>query len=107
MVDRASASLSQEPCRVVADGGGSRTVLRKHDIQFVKETIAPHSSPLLSVYVDVDPGKADNARRAWLVRVRNTVKGLRVPDGIAEKVIQALEFERPEARTYVLFAAQD
>jgi hypothetical protein len=82
-------------------------VLRKHDIQFVKETIAPHSSPLLSVYVDVDPGKADNARRAWLVRVRNTVKGLRVPDGIAEKVIQALEFERPEARTYVLFAAQD
>jgi hypothetical protein len=82
-------------------------VLRKHDRQFVKETIAPHSSPLLSVYVDVDPGKADNARRAWLVRVRNTVKGLRVPDGIAEKVIQALEFERPEARTYVLFAAQD
>jgi len=82
-------------------------VLRKDDIHFVKETIAPYSSPLLSLYVDVNPSNPDNARRAWLVRAKNTIKSLQIPRDIANKAIETLEFDRPDARTYALFVAQN
>jgi peptide subunit release factor 1 (eRF1) len=82
-------------------------VLRKDDVHFVKETIAPHSSPLLSLYVDVNPSNPDNARRAWLVRAKNTIKSLQIPRDIANKAIETLEFDRPDARTYALFVAQN
>ena len=82
-------------------------MLRKDDIHFVKETIAPHSSPLLSLYVDVNPSNPDNAKRAWLVRAKNTIKSLQIPRDIADKAIEALEFDRPDARVYALFVAQD
>lgn len=82
-------------------------MLRKDDIHFVKETIAPHSSPLLSLYVDVNPSNPDNARRAWLVRAKNTIKSLQIPRDIANKAIETLEFDRPDARVYALFVAQN
>lgn len=82
-------------------------MLRKDDIHFVKETIAPYSSPLLSLYVDVNPSNPDNARRAWLVRAKNTIKSLQIPRDIANKAIETLEFDRPDARTYALFVAQN
>jgi peptide subunit release factor 1 (eRF1) len=82
-------------------------VLRKDEIHFVKETIAPYSVPLLSMYLDVSPSNPENAKRGWSIRAKNTVKALQVPRDIAEKVIEALEFKRPDARTLALFAAQD
>jgi len=82
-------------------------VLRKDDVHFVKETIAPHSAPILSLYVDVNPSNPDNARRAWLVRAKNTIKSLQIPRDIANKAIETLEFDRPDARVYALFVAQN
>jgi peptide subunit release factor 1 (eRF1) len=82
-------------------------VLSKDDIHFIKSTIVPHSAPLLSLYADVNPANPANAGRAWLVRVTNTLKSLLLPRDLPEKVIEALEFERPEARTFALFAGKD
>jgi peptide subunit release factor 1 (eRF1) len=82
-------------------------VLRKNDINFIKNTIAPHSAPLLSLYADVNPANPDNAGRAWLVRVKNTLKDLPLPRDLPESVLEALELERPEARTCALFADKD
>jgi hypothetical protein len=82
-------------------------VLRKDDIHFIKDTIVPHAGPLLSLYADVNPANPDNAGRAWLVRVKNTLKSLSLPRDLPERVIEALEFERPEARTCALFAGKD
>ena len=82
-------------------------MLRKDDIHFIKDTIVPHSAPLLSLYADVNPANPDNAGRAWLVRVKNTLRSLSLPRDLTEKVIEALEFERPEARTCALFAGKD
>ncbi|MGA8568015.1 MAG: VLRF1 family aeRF1-type release factor [Candidatus Binataceae bacterium] len=86
---------------------GERIVLRKDDIHFIKDTIVPHSAPLLSLYADVNPANPDNAGRAWLVRVKNTLRSLSLPPDLPEKVIEALEFERPEAHTCALFAGKD
>jgi peptide subunit release factor 1 (eRF1) len=82
-------------------------VLSKDDIHFIKSTIVPHSAPLLSLYADVNPANPANAGRAWLVRVKNTLKSLPLPRDLPEKVIEALEFERPEARTFAVFAGKD
>ena len=82
-------------------------MLNKDDIHFIKSTIVPHSAPLLSLYADVNPANPANAGRAWLVRVKNTLKSLPLPRDLPEKVIEALEFERPEARTFALFAGKD
>jgi len=82
-------------------------VLSKDDIHFIKSTIVPHSAPLLSLYADVNPANPANAGRAWLVRVKNTLKSLPLPRDLPEKVIEALEFERPEARAFALFAGKD
>jgi len=82
-------------------------VLSKDDIHFIKSTIVPHSAPLLSLYADVNPANPANAGRAWLVRVKNTLKSLLLPRDLPEKVIEALEFERPEARAFALFAGKD
>lgn len=82
-------------------------MLRKDDIHFIKDTIVPHYAPLLSLYADVNPANPDNAGRAWLVRVKNTLRSLSLPRDLPEKVIEALEFERPEARTCALFAGKD
>ena len=82
-------------------------MLSKDDINFIKGTIAPHTAPLLSLYADVNPANPDNAGRAWLIRVKNTVKSLSLPRDLPGKVIETLESERPDARTWALFAAED
>jgi len=82
-------------------------VLLKRDIQFIKENLAPRSAPVLSIYLNVNPAEPTNANRAWLVRVKDSLKGLNVPREVREKVMRELEATRPAARTYVVFAADD
>src|SRR6266478_5687586 len=82
-------------------------VLHKQDIQFIKENIAPRSAPILSMYLNVNPAEPTNANRAWLVRVKDSLKGLDVPREVREKVMRELEVTRPAARIYVVFAAED
>jgi len=54
-------------------------VLLKKDIQFIKENLAPRSAPVLSIYLNVNPAEPTNANRAWLLRVKDSLKGLDVP----------------------------
>jgi hypothetical protein len=82
-------------------------LLREDDIQCMKETIAPRAAPVLSLYVDVNPGKPENDRRAWLIRVKDALKALPVPHDLEKKFIEKLEVVRPEARTYAAFAVND
>jgi hypothetical protein len=81
-------------------------VLRKSDIEFVKETIAWHASPVLSLYVDVNPALPENAGRAWFARLKNAVKALPAPPDLTSQIIAKLELERPQARRCVLFASK-
>jgi hypothetical protein len=82
-------------------------MLRRHEIQFIKENIAPRTAPVLSLYLNVNPAEPTNANRAWLTRVKDSMKGLDVPREVTEKAIHELEAIRPAARTFVVFAADD
>ena len=82
-------------------------MLTREEVRFVREQVAPHVSPVLSLYVDIDPSKPENARKGWLLRVKNSLKDLSLPAGLEKRVVGLLEEERPQARTLVLFAAED
>lgn len=82
-------------------------MLTERDITYIREQIVPHDAPVLSLYVDVNPAKSENANRAWLVRVKNALRELELPADLHHKVLELLEQERPRARTLVLFAAED
>jgi hypothetical protein len=82
-------------------------MLRRREIQFIKENIAPRSAPALSIYLNVNPAEPANANRAWLTRVKNSLKGLDVPRKVSDKALHELETIRPAARTLVVFAADD
>ena len=72
-------------------------MLGKDDIRFVKETIAPHPTPILSLYIGVNPAKPENAWRSSLVRVKDALKALPIPRDLAKTVIEKLEMVRGEA----------
>jgi len=82
-------------------------LLSKNDIQFIKGSIAPRTAPVLSIYFDANPAEPTNQKRGWLVRVKDSLKGLDLPRGLPQKVMQELELTIPEARTYVVFADND
>jgi release factor family 10 len=82
-------------------------VLRKQHIQFIKESIAPRTAPVLSIYFNANPAEPTNQRRGWLVRVKDSLKGLNVPREVAQKAIHELELTLPAAHTYATFAADD
>lgn len=91
-----------------APAGGNMPMLNKEQARYIKEQVAPHEGPILSLYADVNPAKPENARGAWLTRIKNTLKDLELPDAIREEVLSALGHERrQEARTLALFAGKD
>lgn len=84
-----------------------KNMLSKDQVRLVHERIAPHLAPVLSLYVDVHPGRPENARRGWFIRVKDSLKALDIPTTLYERVITLLSEERAQARTLVLFAATD
>jgi hypothetical protein len=81
-------------------------LIGKKEIENMREKVSLHEPPILSLYVDVDPAKAENARKGWLVRVKNSLKELKIPRSVEDKVLAALEKNRPEGKTHVIFAAE-
>ncbi|MDW8353989.1 MAG: VLRF1 family aeRF1-type release factor [Bryobacterales bacterium] len=83
-------------------------MLTKDEVQYIRERIAPHVAPVLSLYADVNPAKPENARRAWVTRAKNALRELEMPEAVRQRVASALEEQViPEARTLVLFASHE
>jgi hypothetical protein len=82
-------------------------MLTKDDVRDIRERIGPHPAPVLSLYVDVNPAKPENARKGWVARAKNAIKDLEIPASVREQVVTLLEENRPHARTLALFAAED
>jgi len=82
-------------------------MITREQVRFIAEQVAPHTGPVLSLYADVDPAKPENSRKGWLLRAKNTLKGMPLPAALARRVTGLLEEERPRARTLVVFAGDD
>ncbi len=76
-------------------------------LEALKEQIASHPKPVLSVYLNVNPARPENRKKACLVRLKDALKEEGVPRGMATRLLEYVEGEQFQARTLVLFAAPD
>lgn len=80
-------------------------MIGKDDVRRVREQIGDLKPPVLSVYADVNPGKPYNANRAWVIRVKNSIKDLGLPPEVEKSACEAAERKiAVEARTLAVFA---
>lgn len=78
-------------------------------IRALGREVAARPGPVVSLYLDVNPARLENARKAYALRARAAMDELGVPKRasrrLAERVRQDLGI--PDARTLVVFAGTD
>ena len=74
------------------------------DLRQAVNEIAGREGPILSAYINVDPGVSQNQEQAYEVRARNFMDESGVPEEVADRVRHTLGDERPKARTMAIFA---
>jgi hypothetical protein len=87
----------------------------ENQLQTLRSWTENAGSDVLSIYCGVNPAKPENAGKAWLRRVKNSLEKLpeiRNVEGkrdtpLYDQVLKLLEEERPQARTLALFAHRD
>lgn len=69
---------------------------------------------VLSLYIDVDPAKPENAEKAWLKRVKVKLKKLveenkskEIDESVIKELVRILELEPPKGKTIVCFAFKE
>ena len=82
-------------------------MIGKEEIRRIRELIGAKEGPVLSLYVDVNPAKPENAGRAYALRAKDAMKALEVPGDLSERVLEVLQNQVLEARTAVFFAGED
>ncbi len=71
------------------------------------ERVASHQKPLLSVYLNVNPARSENQDKAYTLRLKGALKDKKVPQALAEPVLEYVGQERLRTRTLVIFTAPD
>jgi hypothetical protein len=78
------------------------------DLREAIASVADRPGPVFSAYVSVNAAIPENQERAYLVRIRDAMNDLGVPEDLQWRVREYVEAEtHPGARTLVLFAAED
>lgn len=76
------------------------------DLRQAIASVADRPGPVFSAYVSVNAAFPENQERAYLVRMRDAMNDLGVPEDLQRRVREHVE-AHPRARTLVLFAAED
>jgi len=82
-------------------------MIGKEEVRRIKESLKDLKTPALSLYLDINPAKPDNAGRAYALRAKDAMKALAVPEALAKKVLELLQHEVIQAKTLALFADQE
>jgi peptide subunit release factor 1 (eRF1) len=82
-------------------------MIGKEEVRRIKESLKDLKTPALSLYLDINPAKPDNAGRAYALRAKDAMKALAVPEALAEKVLELLQHEVIQAKTLALFADEE
>ncbi|MEJ2357123.1 MAG: VLRF1 family aeRF1-type release factor [Deinococcales bacterium] len=78
-------------------------------IRALQTEVAPRPSPVLSLYLDVNPARPENARKAYALRARAAMERLGLPKGYTRELVARLRQDHgmPDARTLVVFAGDE
>lgn len=84
-------------------------MLTKAQLHTLRTVIMPQREPVLSLYLDVNPAKSDNAQGAPIIRVKDELKRLSLPKAWSEALLEKLRPARATSRahTLVVFAGED
>ncbi len=89
-------------------------MLTESDLERLQSGIGGRADGVLSLYCDINPARPENAGKAWLKRVKNTISEMpelhrprKHGPTMAQALYELLAEERPDARTLALFAAED
>jgi peptide subunit release factor 1 (eRF1) len=82
-------------------------MIGKEEVRRIKESLKDLKTPALSLYLDINPAKPDNAGRAYALRAKDAMKALAVPEALAGKVLELLQHEVIQAKTLALFADRE
>jgi peptide subunit release factor 1 (eRF1) len=82
-------------------------MIGKEEVRRIKESLKDLKTPALSLYLDINPAKPDNAGKAYALRAKDAMKALAVPEALAGKVLELLQHEVIQAKTLALFADQE
>lgn len=78
------------------------------DLRQAIASVSGHPGPVFSAYLSVNAAIPENQERAYLVRMRDAMNDLGVPEELQREVREYVEAEtHPRARTLALFAAED
>jgi hypothetical protein len=87
----------------------------EEQLDAIREWSGAAQDDVLTVYADIDPAKPENARGAWVTRVKNSLHALtevrnqhgKRDQPLYDRVLDLLESDRPDARTLVLVAHRE
>ncbi len=83
------------------------------EIKNFKKDLEEFKGKILSVYCDINPAKPENKNKAWLTRIKNSLKEIKElhkkekgEKSLYEEIISVLEQIKPDAKTLALFAGK-
>ena len=78
-------------------------------IHALQTQVATHPAPVLSLYLNVNPARPENARKAYALRARAAMERLGVDKHTARQIVTRLRQDHgmPDARTLVVFAGDE
>jgi len=82
-------------------------MITTQDVRRFEETVAAMERPVLSLYLDVNPGQGEFSPRAAALRTRETLRQLDVPEELQQRVLRYLDTRSVPARTLAIFATKD
>ena len=79
----------------------------EEELLALKERVVGYPTPLLSVYLSVNPAHPENRAKAYVLRLKEALKAVETPEDLSERVLAYVDAEQPRARTLALFASPD
>lgn len=75
----------------------------------VKKRIEEANTPVVSLYLDVNPANPENERRGFIIRAKDAMRQAGVPKDLARQVEENLSRTetKPQGRTLVMFLSED
>jgi len=80
-------------------------MLSREQARNVQRLLETPLGSVVSLYLDINPARSENAGKATVLRVRDALEELRVPKPISARVLQKLQ-ELPKGRTQIVIAGE-
>lgn len=84
-------------------------MLAQESFETIQHMNLSPKTPVLSLYLDVNPSRPENARRAFLLKAKDAIRDSGVPKSFAAKLLERLSLEHftKLGRTLAVFCSED